>query len=418
MRIALALPASDTRLVDEIRRLADGEIVLETPYYNRLVLARLVQVAPDVAVIGESLPGDDDLTLLHFILRVRQADIRVIFLADTSGPGAPLLSDLVLLGLTDIVLGGTLHIRELEKMLHQPAPWSSVQHLVIPGRRGELADLGDNLLPALGDASLANGTVPGLQHGVTTVISLGVFGVGVSTVAVNLAAALALRQVKVSVVDADPHFAALGAFFNLPDEHDGLRSAFDGSPPDKVGDVVHGLTVLGSPPFPAESAAARLQERDMIWLIDRLRTTFDRVIIDAGHQIAHPFTRAALQLANEVLIVTDLDVCHTMVAVHQWQLLCRLTQRDKCRLVVNKVHDEVKRVRGQDVADSFENGPVLAAELPLVPEAVDALLEGEPLVRHLPIDDPFVGLIHDLAGLDPLAPKKRGARWLPWARRA
>lgn len=452
MRVALALPPEDHAISDAIRqRIAGIEIVRETPYFNRSILDLLVKLAPDVVIIGEDLPGDGDITLLQLVYGLRCANIRVIFLSHARQQGDPFLSDLVSLGVTDLVLGGAISIRRLEEMIRTPTPWADVGHLLIPGRRPDVQEVPEPPAPPAESGAgaapeeekgeeppaapksepkakkfevplvrrrvVVEETSPPVQapvapqKGTTVLVGLSPEGTGVTTTAISLAALWGEAGCRTALVDLDPVFPSVATLLQVPPTFSGLNFLLQGERSEDSAAETYGIRVFNSPAYPAEPAAARMTEAHLIRIMDRLRGDHERIIIDAGHRIDHPAVRAALQVADEVLIVVDLDAYRVIVASHRWPAMAQITNPDKCRLVINRVPAQAKRIQPADVAAAFAPAPVVATTLPLVPEATDAPAKGKPLSLYVGRDHEYTRALRTL--VDP--PKKAG-RWPFWRR--
>ncbi len=421
MRVVLALPPFDRALADEVSRFPGIDVVKDSPYYSAAVLESIRSVTPpvDVVLVREDLDGDQGFSLLDFVRGLRTANIRVIFLADQARPGDVLLSELVGMGVYDIVVGGSISLEQLKNMLTTPATWGSVAHLQQPGRTAFEASPGRPAERAAPVREVVREVVKEVivertqtlpQKGVTVVVGLGAEGVGVTTIATSLAAVLARTEQKVALIDADPRNAAMVAHLALGEEHNGLKQLLDGIAANRAGETAEGVWVYGSRAIPHAPTASSLTEADAVSLVDRLMAAgHNRIVVDAGHQLRHPFTKAVLQLATDVIIVVDLDVYRTMVAIQYWPVLARTTGPFKCRLVVNRVSPSHRFAKAEDVATSFDQGPTLAAAIPLVPEAADAMIQGQSLYNFQPPDSPFAKAIRTLSGL--AEPQKQRKGW-------
>lgn len=414
LKIALALSSTNKALVEQIQTWDGVEITKEVPYFNRSVLHSLLAQAklPEVVIVGEDLPGDGDVSLTDFIYELRKHNIRIVFLADTASPGDVLLHDLVKMGVTDIILGGTLHVWDLKAKVQQPTPWAAVAYLLntnVSPVRGTTE--GPTLATAVKEVVrevIVERVVQGAAQptrGVVTVVGLGVPGIGVTTIATSLAAALVGTGAKVALVDADPRDSAVKDHLNLSPEHDALASVLQGVPANRAGEHAAGVQVFAPRPFPAVPTAATMKPTDMMALVDRIRATADRIIIDAGHQVDEPITQIALQLATDVLVVCDLDVHHANVGIHTWPKLNRITEVAKVKLVVNRVGG--KLAKPEDIVNALQ-GPGLAAAVPLVEDYADALVEGKSLFQHVPAGSPFWKAIRAVAGLPEEQPARKG----------
>lgn len=423
MRIALALPLSASAIGDVIRQhIPEVEIVREVPYANRSILDLLLKLQPDVVVVSEDLSCDEDLTLRQFVFGLREANIRVIFLAYDREPGDPLLSDLVSMGVTDLVTTGRVSVQMLREMFERQTPWSEVAKYVVPGRRPEIEPLETDqaqadaaaATPAAyqdGAASQLPPAAPAPSRGVTVVVGLGAPGTGVTTVAASLAALWGRASRHTALVDLDPVAPSIGIHLRIPLDYVALAQLGTVERAAAAAVEAHGIWIYNSPVYPAPPFAANMNETHVVRLMDALRQDHDRIVVDAGHRIDHPATRTVLQLADEIFIVADLDPYRTVMAVQRWPVLMHMTPPEKCRLIVNRVSPEIRHVDAGDVASAFD-GPELAAELPLVPQAVDASIRGRPLALYLNAEHGFVTALQALVQ----PPVRRGGiRW-PWRR--
>lgn len=421
MRIVLGLPFSDAALADGIRRLPGVQVVKDTPYYNHTVLntIRGITPAPDVAILGEALPPDADITLLQFIGALRQANIRVVFLGDKAKAGDKFLADLVTMGVTDIVLGGAIHMDDLVTMLQTPTPWAKVSYLLnISGETGgrpvliqaqaQVAPPPDVVIQTkeVVVEKVVQVQMPGRK--LIGVFGLGPNGAGVTTVALNLAAFLASTVVKAALVDGDTLWPCLGHHYNLPYEHDGLAGVAKGMSPHQVGaKVSDGLTVFGSQVYPAQPAAQMLGQSECLGVLDQLQSAFDQVVVDVGYQLDHPFSRTILRAATHLVLVMDPDMLRVVVAKYALAKLAEVTTLSKCVLVVNRSDASHKQLTPSDVQEALQPLKLLV-DLPLTPMATEALAACQPLVTVLPKDSPYVKGIRQLAGVHDSAPAKKG----------
>ncbi len=137
-------------------------------------------------------------------------------------------------------------------------------------------------------------------------------GVGKTTVSALLGTLFALlRRDRIVAVDSNPDFGSLGR--SLTPGHgvyvDDLLDVLDGpgltvtALDARLGRAVHGLMVLPVPNEPARMA--RLDEDAYVRVVRRLQGLVGMVLLDCGTGLHDPAARAALQTADQVLLITD-----------------------------------------------------------------------------------------------------------------
>lgn len=456
LKLALVLSPTQSVVADHIRGLPGCEIVLEIHQLSRDALASLLHTPqrPAVVIVDEDLaePGSAaDITLTDFIYALRRANMRVIFIATRSQPGDPLLADLVRLDVTDILNGKRLNLSELERQLERKTPLSEVAHLLevdaeLPttheepesgARRRLFTGFGRRFSAATSPpAPPGNGSgaspelprtivrevvkevvrekvveriVPGDSRSLIAVLGLGPTGVGATTVAVNLAYAMASGSNRVALVDLDPAWSAIPIVLGL-EPQDGIGGLLTPEPLTDIGQNKRGVTVFGSLPYPNPPRARSLSESDVLYLIDRLGA-FDRVIVDVGHDQEHPVTRALLRMAQKVVLVTDLDANHVLISAHKLAVIRQVANPGKLQLVVNNIPDGIGRTAVREATDllNFSRDVV---KLPYTPQAVSATIQGEPLMALLSSDQPYAVGICTLAGVGEATVSRRA--WWPF----
>lgn len=141
--------------------------------------------------------------------------------------------------------------------------------------------------------------------GYVCTIAGGKGGVGKTTTAINLGAALAANDLDVVVVDADLGMANLGAMLGVENDetvHDVLagNSTVSGALASAPG----GLTI--TPGDRSLEAFAEADPAKLNKVITTLQKTFDVVLVDTGSGVSHE-TAVPLGLADGVVLVTTPD---------------------------------------------------------------------------------------------------------------
>lgn len=135
-------------------------------------------------------------------------------------------------------------------------------------------------------------------------VTSSVAGEGKSTVAANLAASMALRGMKVVLIDCDLRNPSVGRMFNLTGKYPGLASVLDGK--SKVGDALVEVMRNGEPTgltvMPGAGTTSRMAEmlsgEAMTNLLDHLRGMYDMVILD---------TPPSAVLVDAMMLVKQVD---------------------------------------------------------------------------------------------------------------
>ncbi|WP_302081667.1 MinD/ParA family ATP-binding protein [Salinibaculum rarum] len=204
--------------------------------------------------------------------------------------------------------------------------------------------------------------------GYVCTIAGGKGGVGKTTTAVNVAAAMEANGYDTVVVDADLGMANLGEMLGI--DHD--RSiheilAGDATVTDALTDVQGGVTTIAgeqSLEAFADADPAKLRK-----VIKTLRVAYDVVLVDTGAGLSHE-TTVPLGLADGILLVTTPDDVAVADTVKTAQLAERVDGTIIGGLVCRVTHDT--DVEG--IADDFEF-PLLG----VIPADSDATAS-EPLV--------------------------------------
>jgi pilus assembly protein CpaE len=308
-----------------------------------------------VVVLGASVPMPDALALARELRMSRPAAGVILLRARID---STVLSEALRAGIRDVV--DARDLTELRDAVHRAR--------------------------ALGEA-LAGGTVPQAPTAdgrlVTVFSTKG--GVGKSTVATNLAAALVATERRVCIVDLDVEGGDVAVMLQLfpTSTLAGLRDLRGEITPDSVRTLVtehrSGLAVVAAPL--AADAREQVSAEEVGRLLTCLKSVYDVVVVDTSGSF-DDHALHALDVTDLLVLVATLDIPalkNLKVAVGTLDLLNQ--SRTDWRLIVNRADAKV----GLSVAE-FEStvGIDVAATLPSSREVLTCVNQGEPIVLARP----------------------------------
>lgn len=210
-------------------------------------------------------------------------------------------------------------------------------------------------------------------------------GLGKTTIAVNLAVALAAQHKKVALVDLDLQFGDVHIFLDIDPKETIAELVQEVYAPniDSVRSymTVHssGVNVLCAPKSP--EYAEIVSEDRVQSLLSLLRTYYDYVIIDTASNFSD-VTMAAIEAASTVLFVTGLDISILKNSKLSMSILQSLQQRDKVRVVINRAV-EINTISIADV-QRIISAPIISRIPSDYMLAVSSLNRGVPFVTGAP----------------------------------
>jgi len=197
-------------------------------------------------------------------------------------------------------------------------------------------------------------------------------GVGKTTTAVNVAAALEDRGYDTVVVDADLGMANLGAMLGIdPDASIHEILAGGRAVSEALMDVQGGITIV-----PGEQTLEAFADADPSKLkkvINTLKNAYDVVVIDTGAGLSHE-TTVPLGLADGILLITTPDDVAVGDAVKTAELADRVGG-EVLGTVLNRTTTETDV---EEIAERFDS-----KLFAVVPDDIEAT-EDEPLVLNAP----------------------------------
>ena len=171
-------------------------------------------------------------------------------------------------------------------------------------------------------------------------------GVGKTTVATNLAAALVTRGQRVLLIDADTvtgHVSTSLGMEAVPTVIDAWRDEIDGGPMLTFSEQasVHssGLRVLPLSSHPLNTEL--LEPQRVAGAIAVARRNFDYVIVDL-HPSYSPLNRAIFDRADRILVPVTPDLPAIRAVVKLREIADELGMRDRLSLVVNRANSGIK----------------------------------------------------------------------------
>ena len=208
-------------------------------------------------------------------------------------------------------------------------------------------------------------------------------GVGKTTLAVNLAFALATMNKKIALIDLNLQFGEVGVFLDITkgdtiadmvEEHSFELSTI------KCYLIRHqsGIQVMLSSSSPEYADLIRPEHIDSI--LSALRTEFDYVIVDMGVTL-NDCAIAALETADTILLVVNEDIAALHDAKRSMKVLEALNQQDKVKLVVNK--EGISSIKVKTISGLLDLTPSLVIPYDLK-SAMVAVNRGIPMLSCAP----------------------------------
>ena len=169
-------------------------------------------------------------------------------------------------------------------------------------------------------------------------VTSGKGGVGKTTLVVNLAIALALRDKKVAIFDADLGLANVHILMGSKPRFNLSHLIQDGFSLEDVITTGHlGIQILSGGQGIRELANLREEERrTLLRQLDRLERNVEYLLVDTGAGISENVLRFA-SFADEIVVVTTPNVAASADAYSIIKILLSMEPRSKIGLVTNEV---------------------------------------------------------------------------------
>ncbi|MBN1901334.1 P-loop NTPase [Candidatus Sumerlaeota bacterium] len=169
-------------------------------------------------------------------------------------------------------------------------------------------------------------------------VTSGKGGVGKTTLVVNLAISLALRQKKVAIFDADLGLANVHILMGVKPQFNLSHLIQDGfALEDVIAQGPLGIQILSGGQGVRELANLREEERRLLLRqLDKLERNVEYLIVDTGAGISENVLRFAT-FADEIIVVTTPNVAASADAYSIIKILLSMEPNSKIGLVTNEV---------------------------------------------------------------------------------
>lgn len=208
-------------------------------------------------------------------------------------------------------------------------------------------------------------------------------GVGKTTLATNVACALAKLNKKVALIDLNLQFGDVGVFLDIPkgdtiadmvEEHSFELATIK----SYLIRHISGVMVMLSSSSPEYAELIRSEHVEAI--LSTLRSEFDYIVIDTGTTLSDCVI-SAFELADTIYFTVNEDIASLHDTKRSIKVLEALNLGDKIKIAVNK--DGISNIKLKDVSNLLEMTPSLI--VPNDPKAaITALNRGIPLITCVP----------------------------------
>jgi pilus assembly protein CpaE len=299
IRVLIADDIVETR--ENIRKLLqfDSDVeVVGAARTGQEALQLSQELNPDVVLMDINMPDMDGIAATEAI-RQKQPFVQIVILSVQGDQNY--MRRAMLAGARDFLtkppMGDELisAIRRAGEMAHQ-----------------EKAKRGQVQAAVAGQGSLMGVSSLGLNRGKVVTVYSPKGGVGVTTLAVNLALTLNNEDTRVVIVDANLQFGDVAVFVNEQGKNTiaDLAPRADELDPEIVEEVLRthpstGLRILAAPTRP--EAAERITSGQFSKIIEYLRQMYAYIVIDAASMLTD-VTLASMDASDIVVLVTTQDI--------------------------------------------------------------------------------------------------------------
>jgi pilus assembly protein CpaE len=383
IRVLIVDDVQETR--DNIRRMLQFESIIEvigTAQNGREAIDAAIHDKPDVVIMDINMPDIDGISATELI-RKKVPFTQIIVLSVQSDPGY--MRRAMLAGARDFLTKPPMiddlvsAVKRAGQMAFDERAKSAVQY---PGLNGESPQTGRQLP---------------LQKGKIIVVYSPKGGVGTSTIAVNLAAALLQGDSKVILVDGNLQYGDVAVLLNEQGKNNliDLTQRVEELDPEIIEEVVvkhssSNLNILACPPRP--ELAESITGEQFGTVLQYIRQIYNYVVVDTASYLTE-VVQTAIENADQIILVTTQDIpsiksCNLFIS-----LASAIGIKNRLMFVMNR-YDKRLKISPEKVGGSLHQEIVMAIpyEEKAIPNSVN---RGVPFVlenKTLPVSKNFLSL--------------------------
>ncbi len=327
------------------------------------------ELQPDVVIMDINMPDVDGITATEEIRR-RVPFTQIVILSVQGDPSY--MRRAMLAGARDFLTKPPV-IEELINAVRRAGQLAQEER---EKRAGVVAPSGGGAVESL--------PTPGTSRGKVIAVYSPKGGLGCTTVAVSLAAALSADETPVVIVDAKLQFGDVALLLNQHGKHTILDLAPRADELDQeilrrvlIHDENSGVDILAAPVRPED--AEQLTAAQLTKVLDFLRMTHDYVVLDTASTL-DDVTLAALEASDVIVVLVAQDLMSIKDVALFLELLRKMSWPEGRILLTMSRYDKRIGVTPERVADHLK-APVAAVIPEDLKAAWKAIQRGAPMVQ-------------------------------------